>query len=57
MYRALFTLLGIIVLGGYGYAAFTGREFRTRKPTFTPAAMRGAHVGRSFWYYGYHGGK
>jgi hypothetical protein len=57
MYRALFILLGTIVIGSYGYAAFTGAEWRGRKRTFTPQAMRGVHGGRSFWYYGYHGGK
>lgn len=57
MYRALFTLVGLLVVGAYGYSAFTGTEIRTRKRTITPLAMRGAHGGRSFWYYGYHGGK
>jgi hypothetical protein len=56
MYRALFTLLGLLVIGGYGYAAMTGAEWRSTKRTYTQS-MRGAHGGRSFWYYGYHGGK
>lgn len=57
MYRAIFALLGLLVIGAYGYAALTGAEWRSTKRTFTPQAMRGAHGGRSFWYYGYHGGK
>ena len=52
MYRALFTLIGLLVVGASVYRAFTGPELRTRKRTVTPLAIRGAHGGRSFWYYG-----
>ncbi|HET7434032.1 MAG TPA: hypothetical protein VFN10_04880 [Thermoanaerobaculia bacterium] len=57
MYRALFIVLGLLLVGVYAYATFAGAEFRATRRTFTQPAMRGAHGGRSFWYYGYHGGK
>jgi hypothetical protein len=63
MLRALYILFALAVIGGYGYAAFGGRELTRPRQAFTPQgpkqqSMRGAHGGaRSFWYGGYRGGK
>ena len=57
MYKRLFILLGILVVGGYAFASWKGLEFRHTEKSYTRNGIRGAHGGRSFWYYGYHGGK
>jgi hypothetical protein len=56
--RFLYALLGILIIAGYGFAAWTGFEFRSSRKGYAPAGIRGTHSGaRSFWYTGYHGGK
>ncbi len=58
MMRRLYALFALLVIGGYGYAGWTGWEMRSTKRGFAPQSVRGAHGGaRSFWYTGYRGGK
>ncbi|HEY0143785.1 MAG TPA: hypothetical protein VGF48_23055 [Thermoanaerobaculia bacterium] len=56
--KFLYAILGILIIGGYGFATLTGYELRSARKSYAPANIRGAHSGaRSFWYTGYHGGK
>lgn len=56
--RFLYAILGILIIGGYAAASYTGWELRSARKGYAPAGIRGAHSGaRSFWYTGYHGGK
>jgi len=58
MMRGLYVLFALLVIGGYAYAGWTGREMRSSKRGYAPQGVRGTHAGaRSFWYTGYRGGK
>jgi hypothetical protein len=61
MLKKFYALFATLVIAGYGYAGFTGRELASTKKGFT---QRGAPTGRgtqggsrAFWYGGYRGGK
>ena len=59
MMRAIYILLALLMIGGYGYADWRGLELgRTKKTVLKPGA-RGAHGSgsRGFWTGGYRGGK
>lgn len=56
--KLLYTLLGILIIGGYAWAGTTGYELRAAKRGYAPQSVRGTQMGaRTFWYTGYHGGK
>lgn len=56
--RWLYTIVGALVIGAYGYADVRGLEIPSTKKGVVPQGMRGAHGGsRTFWYGGYRGGK
>lgn len=58
MLRALYVLLGLVVLGGYAYASLTGAEFPRSQKSYVTGGVRGQHgSGSAFWYGGYRGGK
>jgi hypothetical protein len=58
MLKAVYALLGALIIAGYAYAGFTGAELMQRKKTFAPKGARGSQGGaRGFWYGGYRGGK
>jgi hypothetical protein len=58
MLKWLYVLLGLLVVGGYAYASFTGYELTRAKKGFAPQGMRGTQGGaRTFFYGGYRGGK
>jgi hypothetical protein len=58
MMKLLYTLLGILIIGGYAWADSTGYELRPRRTGYAPQSVRGTQSGaRTFWYTGYHGGK
>ncbi|MGN6182282.1 MAG: hypothetical protein ACTHQM_01365 [Thermoanaerobaculia bacterium] len=58
MLRALYTLIALVVIGGFAYGNWRGMELTSSKKGFVPQGMRGAHGGaRTFWYGGYRGGK
>ncbi|MGZ5431796.1 MAG: hypothetical protein ACXW4P_18430 [Thermoanaerobaculia bacterium] len=54
--RALYVLLGLLIIGGYAYASVRGKELSTARTRLSPGGVRGAHTG-VFWYGGYRGGK
>jgi hypothetical protein len=56
MARALYVLLGLLIIGGYAYAGVRGLEFSRARTRLAPQGVRGAHSG-VFWYGGYRGGK
>ena len=56
MGRALYVLLGLLVIGGYAYANVRGMELTSARTRMSPGGVRGAHTG-VFWYGGYRGGK
>ena len=56
MGRFLYVLLGLLIIGGYGYASVRGKELSSAKTRLAPGGVRGAHTG-VFWYGGYRGGK
>lgn len=56
--KFLYALFGILIIAGYGFAAWNGLELRSARKGYAPAGIRGAQGGaRTFWYSGYHGGK
>jgi hypothetical protein len=56
--KKLYALLGILLIGGYAWADWTGRELQRPRRGYAPQSIRGSQSGaRSFWYTGYHGGK
>lgn len=57
--KKLYALIGILLIGGYGWAAWTGLELHRGRRGYAPqSGIRGSQSGaRSFWYTGYHGGK
>lgn len=58
MYRTLYTIFGVLVLGTFAYAQLRGLEFRAAKHSRTQQDLRHTTSGhRSFWYSGFHGGK
>jgi len=57
MMKKLYTLFGILIVAGYAYAGWTGRELRTTKKGYAPPDGRGTQGSRAFWYGGYRGGK
>jgi hypothetical protein len=58
MLRALYVLVGLLIVGGYGYAGYRGLEVPRAQKGIAPQGARGAHGGaRTFWYGGYRGGK
>lgn len=57
MWRVLYIAIALLAIGIYAAAEFTGRDFRQTQRGQSQQGVRGAHGGRSFWYYGYHGGK
>ncbi len=56
MGRALYVLLGLLIIGGYAYTTARGVEISSAKTRMAPGGVRGAHTG-VFWYGGYRGGK
>jgi hypothetical protein len=58
MAKALYVLLALMIIGGYGYADYRGMEMPSTRKGIAPQSVRGAHGGaRVFWYGGYRGGK
>lgn len=58
MLKALYVVLALLIVGGYGFANYTGRDFRQTKKGIAQKGVRGAHGGaRTFFYGGYRGGK
>ena len=61
MLRKFYLILGIIVIGTYGFVALTGKEFGDPDKQTVPAEARQSPGGyRSyhvFFYSGYRGGK
>lgn len=58
MLRALYLVLALLAIGGFGWANWRGVELFSPKKGSVPQGMRGAHGGaRTFWYGGYRGGK
>lgn len=59
MAKVLYGILGILLIGGYVYAAVQGVELpRTRRGIVAAGGIRGTHGGaRTFIYGGYRGGK
>ncbi|MEA2489557.1 MAG: hypothetical protein QOH21_1349 [Acidobacteriota bacterium] len=56
--KKLYALLGILLIGGYAWADWTGHELQRPRRGYAPQSIRGSQSGaRSFWYTGYHGGK
>lgn len=56
--KKLYALVGMLLIGGYAWAAWTGLEFHRGRRGYAPQSIRGSQSGvRSFWYIGYHGGK
>jgi hypothetical protein len=50
----------VLVVGGYGALAFTGRELKAAQKDEIPASIRstpGGYRSYSYWHGGYHGGK
>jgi hypothetical protein len=56
MARALYALVALLIIGGYGYASMRGMELSRATTRMAPQGVRGAHSG-VFWYGGYRGGK
>lgn len=56
MGRALYVLLGLLIIGGYAYASVRGMEMSRARTRMASGGVRGAHTG-VFWYGGYRGGK
>jgi hypothetical protein len=60
MFSKFYVVLGIIIIGFYGFVAFTGKEFGDPAKQKVPDDVRQSPGGyRSFhvWYSGYRGGK
>jgi hypothetical protein len=58
MLRAVYVLFGLIVIGGYGYAAWNGLELRSTKKQLSPQGARSTQGGGVVYYRGgYRGGK
>ena len=58
MMRRLYILLALLMIGGYGYAGWRGKELARTKKGIAPQGVRGARSGPGiFWYGGYRGGK
>jgi hypothetical protein len=57
--RALYTVLALLIIGGFAFTTLRGLELpRAKKGMVAAQGMRGAHGGgRAFWYGGYRGGK
>jgi hypothetical protein len=57
--RVLYTILALLVLGGYAWADFHGKEFRrSKRERLTRAGVRGATGGGYIYAHrGYQGGK
>lgn len=58
MGRALYVILALLIIGGYGYTSYRGMEIPRTKKGIAPQGVRGTQGGaRVFWYGGYRGGK
>jgi hypothetical protein len=60
MLRRLYLLIGIVIIAGYAFVAFTGREFGDPERQRVPADVRqspGGYRSFHFWHSGYRGGK
>ncbi|MEK6300425.1 MAG: hypothetical protein AABO41_06855 [Acidobacteriota bacterium] len=61
MLRKIYLVIGLIIVGAYGFVAFTGKEFGDPDKQTVPAEARQSPGGyRSFhvfYYSGYRGGK
>ena len=58
MLRVLYLLFGLVVIGGYAYASWTGRELTSpRKEKLSPQGVRGTTGGVGYYRGGYRGGK
>jgi hypothetical protein len=58
MLKALYVLLALAIIGGFGWGNWRGMGVMPAKKSFAPQGLRGAHGGaRVFWYGGYRGGK
>lgn len=56
MARALYVLLGMLIIGAYAWVNVRGFEPSTAQTRIAEGGVRGAHTG-AFWYGGYRGGK
>ena len=57
MIRALYLLVGLLVVGGYGYSSYRGLELKKTKKQIGPAGVRSTGVGGVYYRGGYRGGK
>jgi hypothetical protein len=58
MLKALYVVVGLLIVGGYAYAGYRGLEISTAQRSAARPGMRGAAgTSRVFWYGGYRGGK
>jgi hypothetical protein len=58
MLKALYVVVGLLIVGGYAYAGYRGLELSTAQKRVAQPGMRGVTPGtRVFWYGGYRGGK
>jgi len=59
MMRALFIVVGLVVLAGYTYVEWRGLTLHQPQRQYIPHGLRSASHGgyRSYWSSGFHGGK
>ena len=58
MLKALYVIVALLIIGGYGYAGHRGLEVPRAKKGIAPQGVRGAHGGARWFYFGgYRGGK
>ena len=57
--RVLYVVFGLLVIGGYGYVAWSGYEVRGTRQQLSAKGVRGTTGGGGVAYYrgGYRGGK
>jgi len=56
----MYLTIGAIIIAGYGFVAFTGKEFGDPERQRVPADVRqspGGYRSFHFWHSGYRGGK
>lgn len=60
MLKKFYLLTTALIIGAYGYVAFTGKEFGDERRQIVPADVRnspGGYRSFHFWHSGYRGGK
>jgi len=60
MLSRIYTIIGIVIILGYVFVAFTGKEFGDPERERVPADVRqspGGYRSFHFWHSGYRGGK